>query len=63
MGPSPLSSTWPGQVRLVVDAYYGASMICTVLRREPAAWRACIELRKTTAGRPGQASLFASVET
>ena len=37
--------------------------ICTVLRREPADWRACIELRKTTAGRPGQASLFASVET
>ena len=28
-----------------------------------AAWRACIELRKTTAGRPGQASLFAIAET
>ena len=50
----------PGAAR---DAYYGASMICTVLRREPAAWRACIELRKTTTGRPGQASLFASAET
>ncbi len=50
----------PGAAR---DAYYGASMICAVLRREPTAWRACIELRKTTAGRPGQASLFASVET
>jgi hypothetical protein len=50
----------PGAAR---DAYYGASMICTVLRREPAALRACIELRKTTAGRPGKASLFASAET
>ena len=49
----------PGAAR---DAYYGASMICAVLRQAPTAWRACIELRKTT-GRPGQASLFASVET
>ena len=50
----------PGAAR---DAYYGASMICAVLRLEPTAWRACIELRKTTTGRPGQASLFSSVET
>jgi len=50
----------PGAAR---DAYYGASMICAALRRAPTAWRACIELRKTTAGRPWQASLFASVET
>lgn len=49
----------PGAAR---DAYYGASMICAVLRREPTAWRACIELRKTTTGGPGQAPLFASEE-
>ena len=42
----------------------GAGLINDVRAlREPAALRACIELRKTTAGRPGKASLFASAET
>lgn len=48
----------PGCAR---DAYYTASMMCAVLRRETTAWRACIEIR-TTSGRRGQVQLFDSVE-
>lgn len=48
----------PGSAR---DAYYGASMMSSVLRSEPTAWRASIELR-VTAGHHEQVPLFAGAE-